>query len=365
MRLHNKLAAILIAMAAIILVLSTVSTLLSIHYHLRLFNHQQPLHSMMVDEANFPAFDFHLEQALVQSTLLTFIGSLMIAVLIGFYVARRISSPLVEMKGIAERMITGEWNSRANVKGKDELAQLASSLNGLAEQLQVQEQLRINMSQDVAHELRTPLATLKSHMIALEDGIWEPTPERIHACYEEIERLISLVAELEELNYMDSPEFRLQLEKQSLAPAIHKANDIVAAAFLNKDVRLNIMLVPNVNIQMDFNRIIQILVNILTNALTHTQIGGQVDVRAEIQGEYVIIDIHDSGPGIASEDLPYIFERFYRGDKSRNRKSGGSGIGLAIVKKLVLAHKGAIWVENHNGALFHIRLPIIDNQPAH
>lgn len=359
-KLHIKLALILISMASIILFLSTASSLISIHYHLS-FIHRQPQDSSVGFE-QFPNFDYHLEQALVQSTFLTFIGSLLVAIFIGFYVAKKISAPLINMKAAAERITAGEWTTRTDVKGKDELAQLASSLNRLAEQLQVQEQLRLNMSQDVAHELRTPLATLKSHMIALEDGIWEPTPERIHACYEEIERLIDLVTELEELNVMDSPEFRLSLEKQAVAPVIYKGCDVVSAAFLRKNVNLNVYFVPDVEVDMDYNRLIQVLVNLLTNALNYTEPGGEVIVIAEIEDNYVIIDIRDTGPGIASEDLPFIFERFYRGDKSRNRKTGGSGIGLAIAKKLVLAHKGSIWAENDNGALFHIRLPICDKR---
>lgn len=356
-KLHIKLAFILISMASIILLLSTVSSLVSIHYHLSFIHRNQP-QDRGIGFEQIPNIDDHLEQALVQSTFLTFIGSLLIAIFIGIYVAKKISVPLINMKGVAERMTAGEWNSRTDVKGNDELAQLASSINRLAEQLQIQEQLRINMSQDVAHELRTPLATLKSHMIALEDGVWEPTPERIHACYEEIERLIDLVTELEELNVMDSPEFRLSLEKQTLAPVIYKGCDVVSAVFLRKNVNLNVYFIPDVKVEIDYNRMIQVLVNLLTNALTYIESGGEVTVKADIDDNYVTIDIQDTGPGIATEDLPFIFERFYRGDKSRNRKTGGSGIGLAIVKKLVTVQKGSIWAENDNGALFHIRLPI-------
>ncbi|MFB9326218.1 sensor histidine kinase [Paenibacillus aurantiacus] len=357
-RLHHRLAAVLIAMAAVILILSTVSSLWSIHYHLTMYRHQQSAEGAAADSAGLTGFGGHLEQALMQSTLLTFLGALSIAALLGYYVAKRVSAPLVEMKRGAERMAKGEWGSRVRVRGEDELAQLAGSLNGLGEQLQVQQQLRLTMSQDVAHELRTPLATLKSHLIALEDGIWEPTPSRLRACSEEVERLIALVAELEELHAMDAPDFRLRLEPKPLAPVIGKAAEITEAAYARKGVGLRVRMDSEACVDMDDSRMLQVLLNLLTNALAHTEPGGEVRIELAEEGGQVTVDLRDTGPGIPSEDLPYIFERFYRGDKSRTRKSGGSGIGLAIVHKLVAAHGGQVWAENDGGAVFRVRLPL-------
>jgi signal transduction histidine kinase len=351
-RLHARLAFILIGTATCILFISTASVILATHYHI----------SMFYDQAaganrDSSQLDFHLEQALVQSIIWTFVGSILLAVLIGFYIARRISKPLVDMKRVAERMSDGQLDARVAIGGNDELAELGNSLNALAEQLHTQEQLRITMTEDIAHELRTPLATLKSHMRAFEDGVWEPTPQRIHSCYEEIERLAKMVAELEDLTHMESPAFQLKRADLSLDAIIRQGVDLVSAAYLEKKVELAFDCSSTIRVFADRNRMIQILVNLLSNALKFTPEDGKVRIEALEERQSVRIAIRDTGSGIAREDLPYIFERFYRGDKSRNRRTGGSGLGLTIVKKLVIAHGGHVWAESGQGAAIYIRLP--------
>jgi two-component system sensor histidine kinase BaeS len=351
-RLHTRLAFIIIGTATCILLISTVSVILATHYHISMFHDQ--VAGMSQDASQL---DYHLEQALLQSIIWTFAGSIILAVLIGFYIAKRISKPLVDMKQAAERMSDGQLDTRVVIGGNDELAELGTSLNELAAQLHKQEQLRVTMTEDIAHELRTPLTTLKSHMRAFEDGVWEPTPERIHTCYEEIERLTKMVAELEDLTHMDSPAFQLERRQEPLDAIIAQGVDLVAAAYLEKKVRLSFRCSPNIRIFADRNRMIQILVNLLSNALKFTPENGQVQVEVVEELQDVLIRVKDSGSGIGQEDLPYIFERFYRSDKSRNRRTGGSGLGLTIVKKLVTTHGGQVWVESTHGTTFTIRLP--------
>ncbi len=351
-RLHTRLAFIIIGTATCILLISTLSVILATHYHISMFHDQAAGMNHDVSQ-----LDYHLEQALFQSIMLTFAGSIILAVLIGFYIAKRISRPLVDMKQAAERMSDGQLDTRVMIGGNDELAELGTSLNELAAQLHKQEQLRITMTEDIAHELRTPLATLKSHMRAFEDGVWEPTPERIHACLEEIERLTQMVAELEDLTHMDSPAFQLERKREPLDAILAQGVDLVAAAYLEKNVGLSFRCSPNIQIFADRNRMIQIFVNLLSNALKFTPEHGQVQIEAAEEEQDVLIRVQDSGSGIGQEDLPYIFERFYRGDKSRNRKTGGSGLGLTIVKKLVTAHGGQVWAESTHGTTFMIRLP--------
>lgn len=351
-RLHTRLAFIIIGIATCILLISTISVIMATHYHISMFHAQAA--GMTHDVAGL---DYHLEQALLQSIIWTFAGSIALAVVIGYYFAKRISKPLIEMKHAAEHMSEGHLDTRITIRGKDELAQLGMSLNELAAQLYNQEQLRVNMTEDIAHELRTPLATLKSHLRAFEDGVWDPTPVRIHACYEEIERLTSMVAELEELTHMDSPAFQLEPKQESLLELIQQGVEIVSAAYLEKEVNLSYHCSPHIQIIADRNRMKQILVNLLTNALKFTPTNGQVYVEA-IEEEYgILIRVNDSGIGIEQKDIPYIFERFYRADKSRNRRTGGSGLGLTIVKKLVTAHGGQVWAESKKGATIVIRLP--------
>jgi signal transduction histidine kinase len=357
-RLHTRLAFIIIGTATCILLISTVSVILTTHYHMSMFHDQTAGMNHDISQ-----LDYHLEQALLQSIIWTFAGTIILAVLIGFYVAKRISKPLVEMKQAAERMSDGQLNARVKIGGKDELAELGTSLNELAEQLHKQEQLRVTMTEDIAHELRTPLATLKSHMRAFEDGIWEPTPERIHSCYEEIERLTKMVTELEDLTHMESPQFQLERKEEPLNSIIEQGVDLVSAAYLEKKVDLSFSCSPHIRIFADRNRMIQILVNLLTNALKFTTENGNVSIEALEKHHDVLMTIQDSGSGIVPEDLPYIFERFYRGDKSRNRRTGGSGLGLTIVKKLVTSHGGHVWAESgKKGTTFYIRLPIESTQ---
>lgn len=351
-RLYTRLAVIIIATAACILLISTVSVIMATHYHISMFQNQAAETHQDISQ-----LDFHLEQALIQSIIWTFGGSILLAVLIGLYVAKRISAPLLQMKRVAEQMAKGELTSRVTVQGKDELAELGMSINELAAQLHKQEELRIIMTEDIAHELRTPLATLKSHMRAMADGIWEPTPERIHSCYEETERLTQMVAELEDLTQLESPGFQLERKEEPLDAMILKGVELVSAAFNEKKVQLYVRDLPGTLLHVDHNRMIQILVNLLSNALKFTPENGEVRIEAKEEEDHVLILIQDTGIGIAQSVLPYIFERFYREDKSRNRKTGGTGLGLTIVKKLVNAHGGQIWAESNQGTAFFIRLP--------
>lgn len=357
-RLDLRLAAIIISITAGILIVFTVTNIVTNHYHIAMYQQQSNGHHGM-DELNE-----HLEQAQMQSIILTCLLSIAVASIIGIYVARRISAPLIQMKQAAEMMTQGKLDIRVDTRGDDEIAGLGSSLNELAVQLQKQEQLRRNMTQDIAHELRTPLTTLKSHTRALEDGIWEPTADRFRTCLEEIDRLIDLVTELEDLHNMESPEFQLSRSEQDLAKIIERAVTVVRAAYNEKQVDLRYVHQPGdspIIAKVDTDRMLQILINVLSNALHHTPASGRVQTDLVDEGNTVQIRIEDSGQGIPASDLPYIFERLYRGDKSRNRLNGGSGMGLAIVKQLVAAHGGDVWAESGKeqagGSCFYIRIP--------
>lgn len=354
-RLDLRLAAIIISITAGILIVFTVINIVTNHYHIAMYQQQSSGHSGM-DELNY-----HLEQAQMQSIILTCLLSIAIASIIGIYVARRISAPLVQMKRAAEMMTQGDWDVRVAAVGYDEIAGLGASLNELAVQLQKQEQLRRNMTQDIAHELRTPLTTLKSHTRALEDGVWEPTADRFRTCLDEIDRLIQLVTELEELHDMESPEFQLSRSEQDLSHIMERAVTLAKAMYHEKEVSLQYAGSSSIAVEVDPDRMHQILINVLSNALHYTPSGGTVQADLVDEGADALIRIRDSGQGISQSDLPYIFERLYRGDKSRNRLSGGSGMGLAIVKQLVSAHGGHVWAESGDehvgGSCFYIRIP--------
>ncbi|MBP2002444.1 signal transduction histidine kinase [Paenibacillus shirakamiensis] len=352
-RIRTRLAAVIIIMAGSMLVISTLSTLFITHYHISMVQSSDP----GVNQA-LPELHQHLERAMIQSVLWTFGGTILLAIILSLFVASKISAPLLKMRHAADQMRRGKLSMRIYVKGQDELSDLGHSFNALAEQLQDQEKMRRQMSEDIAHELRTPLATLQSHTRALQDGIWEPTPLRIHTLYEEIERMTHLVTELEELNMLQSPAFTMECSSVTVTELLDTSVNRVKAAFLEKNVHLVYASSSDLILWADRNRMIQVMVNLLTNALKFTPSDGKVQVLAAREEDHVIIRVQDSGPGIPVQDLPYVFERFYRGDKSRNRHSGGSGLGLTIVRTLILAHGGHIQAEPYTmGASFRLSLP--------
>lgn len=339
--LHARLTYTFIGIASGVLFLASMMIIIETHYHFQMVQHQMP--NEMPD---LPQLNFHLEQALEQSILWTLVGAILIAMVVSYFVAKRITAPLLEMRAVAERISQGQLDRRLKVLGHDELGQLGTSLNHLAEQLQQQEELRKNMTADVAHELRTPLATLKSHIEAMEDGIWEPTKERIHSCYEEIERLIHLVGDLEQLTFVESPEFQLHLKEEDLGQLVQQTVEMARPEFEQKGVHLLWEAPESIRLPMDRERMAQIMTNLLSNALKFTKPTGQVSVELERHEDAIVLNVHDTGIGIPAADLPYVFDRFYRAEKSRNRKSGGSGIGLAIVKRIVEAHGGEVTISS-------------------
>ncbi|MCZ8515047.1 ATP-binding protein [Paenibacillus filicis] len=343
--LTARIAIAFIGIVSGILLISTITFILETHYHFALYQHQAQDMNM-----NSPTFDAHFEQALVQSVLWTATLGIALAIVLSLFVARRITAPLIQMKDIAERMAKGERGARTTLKGNDELSELGGSLNFLAEQLEHQEQLRKTMTADVAHELRTPLTTLKSHMEAMIEGVWEPTRKRLVSCFEEIERLRHLVGDLEQLTEMESPHFKLYKNREDISALIQHAVEASMASYERKDVDLYFEKDAPVYGTVDRQRIGQILLNLLSNALKFTPPGGSVSIKLKQLKDMISITVTDTGIGIPSSELPYVLERFYRVDKSRDRKSGGSGIGLTIVQRLVEAHGGIIRLESHIGA---------------
>jgi two-component system, OmpR family, sensor histidine kinase BaeS len=352
--LYARIVIAFIGVASGVLLISTIAFILATHYHFSLYQDQA-----MDTNMNSPTFDTHFEQALVQSVVVSAIIGIMLSVLLSLFVAKRLTAPLIHMKKVAERIANGELGARTTVKGNDEIADLGGSLNHLAEQLMHQEQLRKTMTADVAHELRTPLATLKSHMEAMIDGVWMPTPERLESCYEEIERLRFLVGDLEQLTEMESPHFKLKLHKENVSAIVHRNIEACRASFAQKGINLLFEGLTNVEATLDRQRLGQIVVNLLTNALKFTPQGGKVFVELKEEEHAVLIIISDTGIGMNEDDLRFVFERFFRVEKSRDRKSGGSGIGLTIVKKLVEAHGGTIRMESRlgEGTSVEIHLP--------
>jgi two-component system sensor histidine kinase BaeS len=228
-----------------------------------------------------------------------------------------------------------------------------------------QELLRKRLTSDVAHELRTPVATLQSHMEAMIDGIWEPDVERLRSCQEEIVRIGKMVGDLEKLARYESENATLEREHFDLSELVKRQLQNFENEFLSKNITADFKGSEEI-VFADRDKISQVVVNLLSNALKYTQPGGRVRVAVKGSEDVAELVVKDNGRGIPEEDLPYIFERFYRADKSRNRMTGGSGIGLTITRTIVEAHGGSIEVHSiiDIGTEFIVTLPKGDSAGA-
>jgi len=286
-----------------------------------------------------------------------------IAVLITFFLSRRISAPIRALTVTARKLGQGDFSQRVQVKDKSEVGELAQTFNSMAGDLERAEKLRRNLTADVAHELRTPLSNIRGYLEAARDGAIKPDADTIRSLDEEAVLLSRLVDDLQELSLAEAGELKLVCQAEDVAELINHTVAVVQARAAEKGVAVSIDLpdkLPPVNI--DRHRISQVSRNLLENAVAHTTKGDAITVAARQQGNWVEVSVTDTGEGIPAEDLPNIFERFYRVDKSRARATGGSGLGLTIAKRLVEAHGGKIEVQSElgKGSRFSFTVPVAE-----
>lgn len=286
-------------------------------------------------------------------------GSALIALAIGLLMARWLATPIVNVVRTAKRIAMGDYKDRVSQKSSTtEIVDLTRTINSLAETLGEQDALRKRLTADVAHELRTPLATLQSHLEAMIDGVWEPDTARLESCHEETARLSRLVGDLENLSRYEKENLQLDLKPINLSALLGR----IVANFENQFKQKNIRLEYNsaeLYAEADEDKLIQVFINLVSNALKYTNEGGAVGISMIEYDCMAEVRVSDSGIGIPAEDLKHIFERFYRTDKSRSRMTGGSGIGLTIAKAIIDAHHGSISVEStlNAGSVFVVRIP--------
>ncbi|MDF1511046.1 ATP-binding protein [Robertmurraya sp. DFI.2.37] len=262
--------------------------------------------------------------------------------------SKRLTTGFNTLSKAVQALQKHKWNTRVTLDElSKEMQPLANTFNNLAEALSKEETLRKQFTADLAHELRTPLATLRSQIEAYQDGVWEPTPKRLQQSHDELMRLVRLVNELEKLLAAENPQIKLKKTDIEANKILNRIKTQFESAFNEKRVKLTISISEKEHwFHADRDRVIQILTNIVNNALQYTQPGKQVIMSIEEKSNMIGFSIKDEGIGIKEHDLPYLYERFYRGDKSRDRKTGGIGIGLSIVKALVDAHQGEIKIES-------------------
>jgi two-component system, OmpR family, sensor histidine kinase BaeS len=292
--------------------------------------------------------EFHTEirRILLISSLIT----ASIAMLLGWALVRRIVRPLNQMMMLAERIAQGDYARRVDARGRDEIGRLAESLNQMAASLMRTEGLRRDLVANVAHELRTPLATLRGYLEALRDGVAPANHDTFELLHEEVLRLVRLVDDLHQLSQFDARISRLRSAPLDVRALIDRLVAVCRPEFTSRGLTLaDAGGGPLPMIQADGDLVSQALRNLIDNALRYAPPEATVTVSARPEGRGVRLAVANTGEGIAAEALPRIFERFYRGEKSRSRETGGAGIGLSIVREIALAHGGATGAASQDG----------------
>jgi signal transduction histidine kinase len=316
-----------------------------------------------------PPLDAREQQYLERTNLallVSALGAVVIALLLSLVLARTLTHPVRDLRNAIRAMAQGTLGVAVPVRSRDELGQLTTAFNQMSADLARANQARRQMTADIAHDLRTPLSVIKGYCEGLRDGVLKPTPNTFQTMYQEAEHLSLLVEDLRTLSLADAGE--LKLTRQRVSPrellertaAAHqlRAQEHQVALQVNAEASL-----PEVNV--DPERMAQVLNNLVSNALRYTPAGGQItlaamEMAATKNDNHVHLTVQDTGAGIAPDDLPRIFDRFYRGDASRGQQTGESGLGLAIAKSIVELHGGTITAANALGAgtTFTIVLPV-------
>ena len=280
---------------------------------------------------------------------------------------RGIAKPLAALMSAANAVAEGDFSVRVPVQGRGEFNQLTSAFNRMVEELALADQRRRNLTADVAHELRTPLQIIQGNLEGVLDGVYTPTPEHIAATLDETRQLARLVEDLRVLSQAEAGQLPMTWEPVDIAELCADAVTSFEAQAEAADVALTAVVADTpLIVTGDYGRLDQILGNLLVNAIRHTPAGGSVTVRTAVTADGVQLQVSDTGEGIAPEDIPYIFDRFWRGDRARTHQAGsGSGLGLAIVRQLVQTHGGQITVTSEvgRGATFTVALPAPDPVP--
>ncbi len=296
-------------------------------------------------ESAHAMFDQSVTVVLAVAVIAAAVAGVLVAMLLG----RRLARPLGAISVAARRVAAGDYRARVPRTGPDEIASLADSFNQMAASLEEGERMRREFIANAAHELRTPLTNLKGYLEGLRDGVIPADEATFMSLSEEVERLVRLAASLDELADDDDLTGSVRYVEVDLASAIRTAAELAGPAAERAGISLELELPDRLPAVADADGLAQVLGNLLQNATRYTPPGGRVTVRAERRMQDVLVSVVNTGDGIPAADLPHVFERFYRVDKSRDRARGGAGIGLAIVKQRIESAGGSVGVESDAG----------------
>ena len=307
-----------------------------------------------------------LASAVDQSLLWTGLAAGAGGILLVSLTSRWLLSPIRTLSSAARKLGQGDLSQRVSLSGPSEMTQLAHTFNAMAANLERLEAQRRNLVADVAHEIRTPLSNIQGYLEAIKDGLLQPNQATIDTVHNQVLHLARLVEDLRLLAQAEAGALHLDYQVAFLAQVLEETVLAFCPRAETKGVVLNLEVRPDLPpLRIDRTRIAQVVGNLLENAVRHTPPGTTVTLLAEIVEGNARVTVADVGPGIPAEDLPLVFERFYRVDPSRARSTGGTGLGLTIAKQLVEAHQGHIWVESApgEGTRIGFDLPFDPTQP--
>ncbi len=301
-------------------------------------------------------FDHGVEGIFAVAVVIAMAVSLGLAVMFSMQIAK----PLREMAAAARRIAAGDYAARVPGGGPEELASLADYFNQMARSLAEHERERSDFIANAAHELRTPLTNLQGYLEALRDGVIAPTPDQFRSLHEEAQRLVRLAESLDALAENERPGRVAAREEIELAAAVRSALDVARPAFDAKQIAVEMDVPDGMSVRAEPDGLAQVLANLLQNASRYAPAGGRASIRAEARKSDVVVSVSNTGEGIPPGDLPHVFERFYRVEKSRDAARGGAGIGLAIVKQVVEASGGRVGAESAgHSTRFWFTLPAV------
>ena len=301
------------------------------------------------------AFLNSVNRSVILASLIAGFGCLLFT----YFYSTKILDPVKKLTEAAERIKQGNLDQTVEVYTGDEIGKLANTFNSMAEKLEEKERLRKNVVSDVAHELRSPLSKSHAYLEAIKNGDMEPKPEIIDTIYRNSCAINELVDNLHDLSKAEAGQLQLDKKIVVLEDLINRTIDRLEEDLEEKNVDLSIYSPDEIVLNVDPERLGQVFRNIIDNAISNFEEGGKIDIKAKEKAEVAEVRISDNGPGIPASDLPHIFERFYRVDKSRSKSTGGSGLGLTISKEIIEAHGGEIEVksEEGKGTTFILKIP--------
>lgn len=358
LRTRLLLSHLVVAFAALGTILAAVS-LVGPGYFAEAMGHRPgDPEAQAMDAATLAAFQDAIRTALTAATVIA-IGA---AVVLSLALSERVAGPVSRLASAARRIAAGHYTERVPASGRDEVGELAGSFNAMAGSLEATERRRLELVGDVAHELRTPIATLDGYLEGLEDGVVSPDANTWALLRRETSRLARLVDDLSELWRAEARQLPLAITDVDLVALVRESIERSRPAAAERGIELVAGLPPSLYAKADRDRVAQILGNFLSNAVRYAPEGSRVELLGEARDGEVLLGVRDHGPGLTPDQRVRVFERFYRVDPSRSRALGGSGIGLPIARALAEAMDGRAWAESGGpgmGSTFWVALPTV------